>query len=68
MRMAPMYSVPVGGTVWGRIRRCGLVGGGVSLGLGLEASKGPFNSQSFLLPCGCGSRSELSAVPLLYHH
>lgn len=29
----------VGGTVWGRIRRCGLFGGGMSLEIAFDVSK-----------------------------
>jgi hypothetical protein len=46
----------------GRIRRCVLVGRGVSLGIGFEVSKDWSHSQyAFLLPV-CGSRCELSDI------
>lgn len=42
---------PVGGTIWGQIRRCGLVRGSVSLEVCFEVSKAPPVSLSlYFLP------------------
>jgi hypothetical protein len=39
-----------------RIRRCGLVGGSISLGIGFEALKSPFQAQRLSLPAAYESR------------
>ena len=60
--------VPVHGSVLERIRRCGLVGGGVSLGVGF-----PLKTQRLVLlsacsPCDVGVGQDVSSQLLLQRH
>jgi hypothetical protein len=48
--------------VFGRIRRCGLAGEGVSLGVGFKISKDWHHCQCLFLPLTCGSKCKGSAA------
>lgn len=72
MRKAPTGCVfepwsPVDGTVWGRLRRCSLVRGSMSLNLGFENLKIPIISSWLSLLHACGSSCELSAFSPSHH-
>lgn len=63
MRMAHMFEILVP-SWWhrlGKIRRCALVGGGVSMGMGFEVPKRPCHSQ-LALSRACVSRCKLSVT------
>jgi hypothetical protein len=59
---------PVYGTIWKGLRGCGLVGGGMPLGAGFEVSRAHTIPRELSLPCGCGSRCELSTDPAAMCH
>lgn len=61
-RLIDLSAWSPGVALFERLRRCGLVGGSLSLGAGFEVSKSPFQTQSLPQTAVCGSGCKLPAA------
>lgn len=61
-RLIDLSAWSPGVALFGRLRRCGLVGGSLSLGAGFEVSKSLFQTQSLPQTAVCGSGCKLPAT------
>ena len=59
---------PVGGTVWEGLGHVALLEEVCQWGQALRFQNIGVIPCGLSLPCGCGSRCELSAIPLFHHH